>query len=201
MPDPDDGTRPHPASGAAVSYAPYASCTPYDSWRTSHPTHWEVRGLHWHAYSWRGDGKRLGDAAARRSAAEDIVPFASRDWLLKDARLIRASPGTPEEALTWLREHFDAIAPTMRPARQRTFLRDEVRFGTALYTLRCGTDLSWGFWLANGSYQALSLIAVDSRQCPLHPPAPRRTGNATSHTGSSAPAASQSVKQVFHGLL
>ena len=194
MPDPDDDTRPHPVPGAAVPQGTSAPYAPYDSWRTSRPAHWEVRGLHWHAYSWRGDGKRLNDAAARRSAAEDIVPFALRDWLLKDARLIRAAPGTPEEALTWLREHFDAVAGMMRPARQRTYLSDEVRFGTALYTLRCGTDVSWGFWLANGSYQALSLIAVASRQCPLHPPSLRRTGYAMSHTGSSGPAVSQSVK-------
>jgi len=194
VPDLDDDARPHPAPGAAVPQGTPASYTPYDSWRTSRPTHWEVRGLHWHAYSWRGDGKRLGDAAARRSAAEDIVPFALRDWLLKDARLIRTAPFTPEEALIWLREHFDGIADLMRPARQRTYLCDEVRFGTALYTLRCGTDLSWGFWLAHGSYQALSLIAVTFRECPLHSSPSRRTGNATSHTGSSGPAASQSVK-------
>ena len=33
--------------------------------------------------------------------------------------------------------------------RQRTFIPDEFRFGLALYELRCGNDLSWGFWLTS----------------------------------------------------
>ena len=140
---------------------------PYDAWRHSEPTVWRERSLHWHAYSWRGDGKRLGDNAARRATTADIVPFALRDWLMKSARLIRAAPATPEEALRWLREQFDACAPVMCPVQQRTFIPDEFRFGLALYELRCGNDLSWGFWLTNASYQSMSLIAVgDSTTCP-----------------------------------
>jgi len=67
-------------------------------------------------------------------------------------------------------------------------------FGEALWTPRCGTDLAWRFWLVSGFHQVQSLIAVASRQCPLHPPSLRRTGYAMSHTGSSGPAVSQSVK-------
>lgn len=140
----------------------------YDSWRHQEPTHWRERSLHWHAYSWRGDGKRLGDNAARRSAAESIAPFAHRDWLLKTDHLVRAAPCTPEDAVRWLREQFDGCAPAMRPAQQRSFVPYEDRFGRALYELRCGNDLSWGFWLDNASYQAMSLIALDSRSCLPH---------------------------------
>ncbi|WP_093775090.1 hypothetical protein [Streptomyces sp. yr375] len=168
---------------------------------SAQPVVWRERSLHWHAYSWRGDGKRLGDSAARRSAAEDIVPFALKDWLLKPARLVRAAPTTPEEALHWLREQFGLCAPAMQPVSQRSFVSDADRFGRALYELRCGNDLSWGFWLTNGLFQALSPITVDAQACPAHAAAvvpvqdvARVTGNATSHTGSSAPAASQSAK-------
>ncbi len=58
----------------------------------------------------------------------------------------------------------------MCPVQQRTFIPDEFRFGLALYELRCGNALSWGFWLTNASYQAMSLIAVgDSTTCVCHP--------------------------------
>jgi hypothetical protein len=138
----------------------------YDAWQYSEPTAWRERSLHWHAYSWRGDGKRLGDNAARRATTSDVVPFALRDWLMKSARLIRAAPATPEEALRWLRQQFDDCASSMCPAQQRTSLSDEFRFGLALYELRCANDLSWGFWLTNASFQAMSLIAVaDSPAC------------------------------------
>lgn len=140
----------------------------YDAWRHSEPAVWRERCLHRQAYLWRGDGKRLGDSAARRSATEDIVPFALRDRLLKPARLVRAVPTTPEGALRRLSEQFDSCASAMHPVQQRTFIPDETRFGLALYELRCGNDLSWGFWLTNGSYQAMSLITVDSRACSLH---------------------------------
>jgi hypothetical protein len=140
----------------------------YDSWRHSEPTTWSERSLHWHAYSWRGDGKRLGDNAARRSASESIVPFALKDWLLKPAHLIRAAPTTPESALSWLREQYDDCAPAMQPVQQRLFIPDDDRFGLALYELRCGNDLSWGFWLNNASFQAISLITVDTGTCTVH---------------------------------
>jgi hypothetical protein len=105
------------------------------------------------------------------------VPFALRDWLLNPPHLIRAAPTTPEEALRRLREQFDDCAPSMHPVQQCSFIPDEDRFGLARYELRCGNDLSWGFWLSNGSYQAMSLITVESRVCSLHArPADYRRG-------------------------
>ncbi|KPI17787.1 hypothetical protein OK074_8118 [Actinobacteria bacterium OK074] len=157
-PAPADRRRSHPSPGATAPSA-------YDAWRHHEPTAWRDRHLHWHAYSWRGDANRLHDNVARRSAAESIVPFTLKDWLSKSDSLIRLAPTSPEEALAWLRKQFDDCAPLMSPTRQRDFTSTDTRFGLALYQLRCGNDLSWGFWLTNRAYQALSLITVDSRTC------------------------------------
>ncbi|NYI07171.1 hypothetical protein [Allostreptomyces psammosilenae] len=141
----------------------------HEVWRTARPTRWRELGLHWHAYSWRGDGMELVIAEdSRRMPAvrgNDLPPFVVKEWLDKPDRLIRAVLWTPEGGAQWLGKEFRAVADEMRPAEQRAFVSDERRFGMAEYELACGNDVVWGFWLGERTFLTLAVVGTTSAGC------------------------------------
>lgn len=136
----------------------------HDYWRRPRDD-WTRLGIHWHCYTWTGDGRAIANDAARRDPATELPPTVVREWLSKPDRLIRQSPKSPEDAVAWLQREFDRHTPQL--GAQATDIPAETRFGMALHDLQCGTDLSWGFWLAGGS-SYLSMAVVGTADCRLH---------------------------------
>ena len=126
---------------------------------------WKQRRLHWHCYSATVDGSSWGADKVRRDRGSDLPPLIVREWLVKAVKP-KQSPTTPEEAVAWLRREFDRHAGQMAGS-QATDIPEEIRWGTALYDLRCGSDLSWGFWLTGGA-RIVSMAVVGIADCPIH---------------------------------
>ncbi|MFI0482741.1 hypothetical protein [Actinomadura sp. 9N215] len=134
----------------------------YDAyWRDQTRDDWRKRGLHWHCYTSRMDGNAYGDDPARRDPNSELAPREIRDWLRKPPRAIRQMPASPEEAIRWLRAQWEPVKEQI--GREATAISDETRFGTALYNLRCGNDVCWGFWLTASLHLHLAIVATDEK--------------------------------------
>lgn len=114
-------------------------------------------GLHWHCHSSRMDGQEYGDEPARQDLSTEYAPKLLRDWLRKPARTIRHVAATPEDGVRWLRSWWE---PVRDQSGEAHVVPDEVRFGRALYDLRCGNDLCWGFWLGGAVHLHLALVGT-----------------------------------------
>lgn len=137
----------------------------YDAILASEPTTWRDRGVHYHAYSWRGDGKALQDnEQARADLAAEAPPMHVRDWLGKPQRLMRAAPLTPEDAAAWLRTEYQLIAAQL----QGTAVGVEERMRTKLHDLRCGNDTVIAEWLRGGQMAYLVVLSVPASECDRH---------------------------------
>lgn len=134
----------------------------YDAyWRDATRDDWRQEQLHWHCHLSRMDGAVYGDEPARRDSATEYAPKVIRDWLHKPAHTIRATPATPEEAIQWLRQQWDAIKPL---PGEINWIPEETRLGIALYDLRCGNDVCWGFWLGSSAHLHLAIVGTN-RAC------------------------------------
>lgn len=134
----------------------------YDAyWRDESRDDWRRRGLHWHCHASRMDAGAYEDEQARRDPGSDLAPLVVRDWLRKPSRTIRHAPATPEDAVSWLRGQWERIKG--QAGREATAISDETRFGTALYDLRCGNDLCWGFWLSSSVHMHLAVVGTSQR--------------------------------------
>jgi hypothetical protein len=131
----------------------------HDYWRAHEPVVWTERKLHWHCYGWRGSAESWNDPVARRSESSDIAPFVVRLWLERPARMIRAVAATPEEGVTWLRGQWAQYGHEMVADRPE-WIPDKTRFGIAVYDLRCGNDICWGFWLSGGGVVSIAVVGL-----------------------------------------
>lgn len=131
-----------------------------DAMVSHEPTDWQTRGIHWHCYNWRGSGKEWADDQARGDDNADITPTVVKAWLRKPARLIRATPKTPEDAVQWLRAQWaEHRANALHPVTWD----EDFRFKLATYDLRCANDLSWALWLKGGSIVSLGIVGTAER--------------------------------------
>lgn len=130
----------------------------YEFWRDESRQDWKRLGLHWHCHAWRGDARDYEDEEARRDPSSESPPIVIKDWLRKPARTIRQVVMTPEEGTAWLRAQWNAVRAHLGP--EATAIPEETRFGTALYDLRCGNDVSWGFWLGSSLYLHLAIVGT-----------------------------------------
>jgi hypothetical protein len=137
----------------------------YGAILTSEPDTWRERGLHFHCYSWRGDGQAMqANETARNDPASDVPPLAVRGWLTRPARLLRDAPLTPEDAEAWLRAEYEQIAPQL----QGTTVGVEERMRIKLYDLRCGNDTVIAEWLRGGQMAYLVVLSVSPGECDRH---------------------------------
>ena len=123
------------------------------------PTVWRELGLHWHAYSWRGDGRTWADDAQRGSDTADVTPTAVRDWLKRPGRQIRGTFATPEEAAAWVVENWTrARAEALTPVPE--WVDEAEQAAAVLYTLRCGNDISRGVWVRGQSMFSFAMVGT-----------------------------------------
>lgn len=130
----------------------------YASMYAQTPTVWRDRGLHWHAYSWRGTGREWADDAQRGSHSADVTPTAVRDWLKRPSRQIRATHATPDDAAAWVLENWTrARNEALNPVPE--WAEDE-RLAATLYTLRCGNDVSNALWVRGPSIVSWTVVGT-----------------------------------------
>lgn len=140
----------------------------YGAMLAAEPTIWRERGLHYHAYSWRGDGKAMQEnEVARADVGSELPPQPIRVWLRKPQRLLRAAPLTPEEAMAWLRAEYEPLAAQLA-GDVGEFLPVAERMRLKIYDLRCGNDTVIEEWLRGGVLVHLAVISVSGRECSQH---------------------------------
>jgi hypothetical protein len=132
------------------------------------PTVWRERGLHYHAYSWRGDGKTMQDnETGRHDPATDLPPVLIREWLAKPQRLLRAAPLTPEDAARWLLAEYETVRPQLAGDIGEAITPAELA-RMKVYDLRCGNDVVIAHWLRGGGFVHLAVLSVPRAECNRH---------------------------------
>lgn len=113
---------------------------------------WKRRGLHWHCHLSRMSGGQYGDDRGRADLASTLAPRVVRDWLRKPQSTRLLAPGTPEDAVAWLRKQWGGSMP-------------DARYAMALYELRCGNDVCWAEWVNNASVQLHTAVIATFDGC------------------------------------
>ncbi|MFI0417910.1 hypothetical protein [Spongiactinospora sp. 9N601] len=109
-----------------------------------------------------------------RSAA--CPPFRMCDYLLKAPTQIQKTADTVDEAVTWLAERFDELAPAfasreaMGPLADRAYL-----LAAAGGHLAEADSVCWGFWLTAERYGTVAVVHCPDFHAPGYPcPAGRK---------------------------
>ncbi|MCP2343057.1 hypothetical protein [Actinomadura rupiterrae] len=140
------------------------TCPPfdYDYWKRE-PDRWKETGVHWHCHVWRASGEQYRNDAQRRDPGCEQAPLVVQEWLRKPARLVDHVVRTPDEGVAWLAKQWDGLKANVSGALEPA---DDVRLGRALYELRLGQGVVWGFWTLDAShYIGLYLVATASLTC------------------------------------
>jgi hypothetical protein len=131
--------------------------------------------MHWHAYSWTGNGADRAHEAERRPewpdfAAVLLPPMRTGDWLAKPASRIADTFDAISAAVTWLSAEYEAVrALLMHPESVPLAARIEM----AVDLLPRRVDVQWGEWLLGGRFASMGVICCPNRHvahpCPIRP--------------------------------
>jgi hypothetical protein len=147
-----------------VTIAPFD----YDAALATVPTTWRDRGMHFHAYSWRGDGRAfLDNDAGRNDPGTELPPNMVHEWLRKPQRLLRGAFITPDEAAEWMRVRYTEVAGELAGDIADALPPDRRALYT-LHDLRCGNDVVIGHWLRGGGFIHLAVLSVPASECARH---------------------------------
>lgn len=106
--------------------------------------------MHWHAYTWAGNGAERGNEATRRPTSPRLT---FHDLLL---------------ATEWMATQYALFKGTLLHA-ERIRLNDRLSYATDL--LPRGVDVQWGDWLTGGRFATVGMICCPSRyvgrRCPI----------------------------------
>jgi hypothetical protein len=123
--------------------------------------------MHWHAYTWNGNGTELAREAERRPTSPDFTasplpPMRTGEWLAKPAHRIAATFEDPSKAVEWMVAEY-------APARPPTdMIPLECRTKDARDLLPRGVDVQWGEWLTAGRFLTIGMICCPNRHV-VHP--------------------------------
>ncbi|GII94346.1 hypothetical protein [Sinosporangium siamense] len=131
--------------------------------------------MHWHAYSWTGQGRDRENDALRRPSrdaaahaaftAAAIAPNRTCDWLLKRSSQIKATFHEPDRAVAWLGEQWDVVAPMLMHFHDHRARR----LALAEVDLPGGVDVQWGDWLTGGRFASVAVICCPNFHAPGYP--------------------------------
>ncbi|WP_113700590.1 hypothetical protein [Nonomuraea lactucae] len=135
--------------------------------------------MHWHAYTWIGNGEELEREGERRPdspefAGSHLPPMRTGDWLARPASRIAAGFEEPGQAVEWLRTQYGRV--------RRAFLHPDrvglrARLDSAADELPRGVDVQWGEWLTGGRFVTIGVVCCPNRHvahpCPVRRPAGR----------------------------
>ncbi|RFU43388.1 hypothetical protein DZF91_01485 [Actinomadura logoneensis] len=133
----------------------------YDFWR-GEPAAWADKGVHWHCHLWRATADQYRNDAERRDPASDLAPLVVQEWLRKPARFVDHVARTPEEGVAWLSRQWDGLKAKVAGAQDPP---DGTRLGRALYELRLGQGVTWGFWTLDSSHYIGLYLVVAAQDC------------------------------------
>ncbi|GAA0934427.1 hypothetical protein [Nonomuraea longicatena] len=118
--------------------------------------------MHWHAYTWLGNGTELAREHERRPTSPDfpaspLPPMRTGDWLLKPANRMARTFGDTDAAAGWMGDQY---APVQPPTDKIPL---NARINLASDLLPRGVDAQWGEWLAAGRFITVGVICCPNR--------------------------------------
>ncbi|WP_343950218.1 hypothetical protein [Nonomuraea longicatena] len=127
--------------------------------------------LHWHGYTWTGNGAELARESERRPTSPDfptslLPPMRTGDWLLKPAKRIAETFHDATKAVEWMVNQYEPFRPPtdVIPLESRTT--------DAHNLLPRGVDVQWGEWLGGVRFLTIGVICCPNRHvghpCPTH---------------------------------
>ncbi|MEV3983594.1 hypothetical protein [Nonomuraea sp. NPDC049758] len=128
--------------------------------------------MHWHAYTWFGNGQDLKHEAERRPTSPDfptsaLPPMRTGDWLIKPRSRIAETFADAVKAGEWMAAAYAA----QRPDSDRIPVVE--RLVTSVDLLPRGVDVQWGEWLPGGRFITIGVICCPNRHvdhpCPQPP--------------------------------
>jgi hypothetical protein len=126
--------------------------------------------LHWHAYTWLGNGQELARESERRPTSPDfptsaLPPMRTGDWLLKPAQRIAGTFEDVTEAVAWMERTYIPHRPAgdAIPLDARLLLANDL--------LPRGVDVQWGVWLTGGRFITIGAVGCPNRH--VSHPCPR----------------------------
>ncbi|MFI9553410.1 hypothetical protein [Nonomuraea endophytica] len=118
--------------------------------------------LHWHAYTWNGNGQELQREAERRPTSPDffsstLPPMRTGEWLAKPASRIAETFEDTDKAVEWMRSEY-------APASVHDQIPLSLRLDQAYDLLPRGVDVEWSIWLPGGRFVKIGMICCPNRQ-------------------------------------
>ncbi|MEU9793349.1 hypothetical protein AB0E27_22420 [Streptomyces sparsogenes] len=153
---------------------------------------------HWHCYRWTGDRRTYDDESARRPphlvvhnippqqwkqiaaaspafTASDVPPLEVPHWLLRPARMIKATFQEPDKASVWYRDQVTELAPAFMTGHDRDPARQAEWQAAAEDRLGWGGDVVGGWYLRGTGFASVQVVACSANRirptipCPMGP--------------------------------
>jgi hypothetical protein len=153
---------------------------------------------HWHCYRWTGERRTYDDESARRPPhlvvhnispqewrqiaaaspafmASDVPPLEVPHWLLRPARMIKATFQEPEKASAWHQDQVTDLTPSFMTDHDKNPTRQVQRFATADDRLSWGGDVVGGWYLRGTGFASIQIVACSANRtrptipCPMLP--------------------------------
>ncbi|NRQ30517.1 hypothetical protein HII36_01480 [Nonomuraea sp. NN258] len=126
--------------------------------------------MHWHAYTWLGNGADLAREGERRPTSPDfhtsaLPPMRTGLWLAKPASRIAETFDDASKAVEWMSQTFGlhGVAEGQIPLESREALAADL--------LPRGVDVQWGEWLPGGRFITVGMVCCPNRHvsnpCPV----------------------------------
>ncbi|MEU0924082.1 hypothetical protein [Streptomyces malaysiensis] len=152
---------------------------------------------HWHCYRWTGERRTLDDESARRPPhmvvrdisaqewkqiaagspafmASEVPPLEVPHWLLRPARMIKATFEAPDRASAWYKRQVSEVSPAFAAHHDKDPSRQAEWFATADGRLRWGGDVVGGWYLRGTGFASVQVVACSPNRirptipCPMH---------------------------------
>ncbi len=119
--------------------------------------------MHFHCYTWTGQGEDLRREAERRPMdpafqASALPPMRTCDWLLKPRTRIDSTAATVPDAVEWLMARYKTAEPHFLHPGGEARVGLDFRLGIAQEHLTGGVDVQWGIWLQGGRFLTAGVV-------------------------------------------
>ncbi|MCQ6247248.1 hypothetical protein [Streptomyces malaysiensis] len=131
------------------------------------PPHMVVRDIS--AQEW----KQIA-AASLAFMASEVPPLEVPHWLLRPARMIKATFEAPDRASAWYKRQVSEVSPAFAAHHDKDPSRQAEWFATADGRLRWGGDVVGGWYLRGTGFVSVQVVACSPNRirptipCPMH---------------------------------